>query len=84
MIETTWPTSVHYRTVCSQVQNGAGDYFTYGLQCMGDCKGVWVQMDLIEDVSPSRENVLRLADQFNSLQLSHLHFRDAVLDSVSQ
>ena len=83
MIDVTQPKSVWYRTVCSQVNSDAEDYFTYGLQCMGDCKGVWVQMDVIEDVSPSRDSVLRLADQFNSHQLSHLHFRDAVQDSVS-
>jgi len=77
------PTTVRYQTVCTQVKEGAQDYLTYGLQCLGDCMGTWVQMDVIEDVSPSRDNVLHLADQFNHLQLSPLHFRDAVLDSVN-
>ena len=45
--------------------------------------GTWVQMDVIEDVSPSRENVLFLAERFNTLGLSPLHFRDAVLDSLN-
>ena len=39
-------------------------------------------MDVIEDVSPNRDSVLHLANRFNHLQLSPLHFRDAVLDSV--
>lgn len=77
------PTTVRYQTVCTLVKEGAQDYLTYGLQCLGDCMGTWIQMDVIEDVSPSRDNVLLLADQFNHLQLSPLHFRDAVLDSVN-
>ena len=76
------PTAVRYQTVCTLVR-GAEDYLTYGLQCLDDCRGTWVQMDVIEDVSPSRDNVLHLADRFNDLQLSPLHFRDAVLDSVN-
>ena len=39
---------------------------TYGLECLGECRGTWVQMDVIEDVSPSRENVLFLAERFNT------------------
>lgn len=77
------PMTVRYQTVCTLVKEGTQDYLTYGLQCLGDCMGTWVQMDVIEDVSPSRDNVLLLADRFNHLQLSPLHFRDAVLDSVN-
>ena len=73
---------VRYQTVCSVVQDSAQGYCTYGLECLADCRGTWVQMDLIEDVSPSRDNVLFLADRFNSLGLSPLHFRDAVQDSI--
>lgn len=73
---------VRYQTVCSVVQDSAQGYCTYGLECLADCRGTWVQMDVIEDVSPSRDNVLFLADRFNSLGLSPLHFRDAVLDSI--
>ena len=49
----------------------------------GRVQGNLVQMDVIEDVSPSRENVLFLAERFNTLGLSPLHFRDAVLDSLN-
>ncbi len=56
---------------------------TYGLACLTECQGAWVQTDCIEDVSPSRDNVLCLASQFNRLGLSPVHFRDAVLDSIN-
>ena len=74
---------VRYQTVCSVVQNEPETYYTYGLECLGDCAGTWVQMDVIEDVSPSRESVLSLASRFNNLALSPIHFRDAVLDSLN-
>lgn len=77
------PAAVRYQTVCSLIKDGVRDYMTYGLQCLGDCMGAWVQIDMIADISPSRDNVLHLAERFNHLQLSHLHFRDAVLDSVN-
>lgn len=64
-------------------QDAPEAYCTYGLECLGECRGTWVQMDVIEDVSPSRENVLFLAERFNTLGLSPLHFRDAVLDSLN-
>lgn len=79
----TYPSPVRYETVCTQVKIGSKDHLTYGLQCLRDSMGTWVQVDMIEDVSPSRDNVLHLADRFNHLQLSPLHFRDAVLDSVN-
>lgn len=74
---------VRYQTVCSMVQDTPETYCTYGLECLGDCAGTWVQMDVIRDVSPSRENVLVMANRFNDLALSPLHFRDAVLDSLN-
>ena len=77
------PAAVRYQTVCSLIKDGSRDYMTYGLQCLGDCMGAWVQIDMIEDISPSCDNVLHLAERFNHLQLSPLHFRDAVLDSVN-
>lgn len=73
---------VRYQTVCSVVKGNVDSYCTYGLQCLTDQEGTWVQMDLIQDVSPSRENVLYLATRFNDLGLSPLHFRDAVMDSL--
>ena len=72
---------VRYQTVCSRRQDAPEDYCTYGLECLGECRGTWVQMDVIEDVSPSRENVLFLAERFNTLGLSPLHFRDASMDN---
>lgn len=75
--------SVQYQIVCSQFQTDAQDYLTYGLQCMEFSMGAWVQLDLIEDISVDRDYVLHLAERFNRLQLSPLHFRDAVMDSVS-
>ena len=74
---------VRYQTVCSLRQDAPEAYCTYGLECLGECRGTWVQVDVIEDVSPSRENVLFLAERFNALGLSPLHFRDAVLDSIN-
>ena len=71
---------VRYQAVCSV--NREGGYCTYGLQCMESRKGRWVQLDLIEDVSPSRDSVLKLASRFNDLQLSPLHFRDVVMDTI--
>lgn len=46
-------------------------------------EGIWVQMDVIEDVSHSRESVLHMAERFNALHLSPLHFRDVVMGRVS-
>ena len=75
--------AVRYQAVCSPLEDNPEVACTYGLACLGDCQGTWVQMDLIEDVSPSRDNVLHLASCFNRLGLSPLHFRDAVLDSLN-
>lgn len=74
---------VRYQAVCSMIQGLPEAYCTYGLECLGDCRGTWVQMDVIKDVSLSRESVLRMASRFNHLALSPLHFRDAVLDSLN-
>ena len=67
----------------SPVQNDPNGTCTYGLECLTDRQGAWVQWDLIEDVSPSRESVLSLAARCNALGLSPLHFRDVVLDSIN-
>ena len=56
---------VRYQTVCSRRQDAPEDYCTYGLECLGECRGTWVPMDVIEDVSPSRENVLFLAERLH-------------------
>lgn len=65
------------------MQNDPNGTCTYGLECLTDRQGAWVQWDLIEDVSPSRESVLSLAARCNALGLSPLHFRDVVLDSIN-
>ena len=75
--------AVRYQTVCSPVKDNPEGPCTYGLACVTECQGAWVQTDCIEDVSPSRDNVLCLASQFNRLGLSPVHFRDAVLDSIN-
>ena len=49
--------AVRYQAVCSPLEDNPEVACTYGLACLGDCQGTWVQMDLIEDVSPSRDNV---------------------------
>ena len=78
------PMSVRYQTVCTRVTRGEEMYHTYGLLCLMNVVGKWVLMDRIEDVSLSQDSVLALADRFTELQLSPLHFRDAVLDSVNE
>ena len=77
------PQSVRYQVLTSRLEHDGVDYLTYGIQCMGDWEGAWVQMDAVQDVSFQRENVDRLADLFNRMQLSPLHFREAVLDCVN-
>lgn len=77
------PAAVRYQAVCTLVSGETESCPTYGLQCLGDWEGTWVQMDVIEDLSPNRDRVLHLADRCNHLQLSPLHFRDVVLDSVN-
>lgn len=77
------PRAVRYQVLTSRLEQDGVDYLTYGIQCMGDWKGDWVQMDAIQDVSFQRDNVAYLTDLFNRLQLSPVHFRDAVLDCVN-
>jgi len=50
---------------------------------MEACRDTWVPVDVIEDISTAPDNVLRMAERFTALELSPLHFRDAVLDQVS-
>lgn len=52
--------TVRYQTVCSAVKDNPEVPCTYGLACLTECQGAWVQTDCIEDVSPSRDNVLCL------------------------
>lgn len=77
------PRAVRYQLLTSCLEQDGVDYLTYGIQCMGDWSGHWVQMDAVQDISFQRENVVRLADLFNRCQLSPVHFRDAVLDCVN-
>lgn len=56
---------------------------TCSLQCLCKLSGQWIQLDMIQDISLCGDDVFSLASRFNTLQLSPLHFRDAVLDSVS-
>ena len=77
------PQTVRYQVLTSRLEQDGVDYLTYGIQCLGDWNGDWVQMDAIEDVSFQRENVVKIVDLFNRLQLSSLHFREAVLDCVN-
>ena len=72
--------TVKYQTVCSKLR---GDTVVYGLQCLKDCQGHWVRLDVIEDISTRQDPVLEMAERFNILALSPLHFRDVVIDRVS-
>lgn len=78
------PAGIHYQVVCFCIKNTSADtYYTYGLQCLCKLSGQWIQLDMIQDISLCGDDVFSLASRFNTLQLSPLHFRDAVLDSVS-
>ena len=78
------PCRIHYQVVCFCIKNTSADtYYTYGLQCLCKLSGQWIQLDMIQDISLCGDDVFSLASRFNTLQLSPLHFRDAVLDSVS-
>ncbi len=77
------PRVVRYQILTSRLEQDGVDYLTYGIQCLGDWKGDWIQMDAIEDVSFQRESVVFLTNLFNRLQLSPIHFRDAVSDCVN-
>lgn len=45
--------TVRYQTVCSPVKDNPEVPCTYGLACLTECQGAWVQTDCIEDVSPA-------------------------------
>ena len=77
------PRAVRYQILTSHQKLDGVEYLTYGIQCMGDWTGDWVQMDAISDVSFQRESVVHLTELFNRLQLSPVHFREAVLDCVN-
>ncbi len=78
------PDAVRYQMVCSLVEAEGLVSFVYGLQCLGRYGTAWVQMDVVQDLSMNRDYVLYLADRFQQLQLSPLHFRDTVLDAVNR
>lgn len=81
--EQTSPRSVRYQILASHQELDGVSYLTYGIQCLGNRAGRWVQMDAVEDLSFQRDFVARLIERFNRLQLSPVHFRDAVLDCVN-
>ena len=75
---------VRYQTVCSRRQDAPEAYCTYGLECLGECRGTWVQMDVIEDTLPSRGECSLPGRAAHYLwACPPLHFRDAVLDSLN-
>lgn len=75
---------VRYQMVYSHMDDDdIGSYCTYGIQCLCKCSVNWVLIDSLNDVSVHSEMVLRLVSQFTAMQLSPLHFRDVVLDSIS-
>ncbi|MBR3751826.1 MAG: hypothetical protein IKK50_01690 [Ruminiclostridium sp.] len=77
------PQAVRYQVLTSHQEMDGVDYLTYGIQCLGNWSGSWVQMDAVEDLSFQRNRVARLTELFNRRQLSPVHFRDAVLDCVN-
>lgn len=76
---------VGYQVICSAIHNGeTGDYTAYGLQCVCLSEGSWVLMDSLPDISLCRETVIDMATRFNAGRLSPLHFRDTVVDCLSE
>lgn len=73
---------VRYQPVCSWQEGEDGRYIAFGLQCLEGIEGAWKQVDVIEDVSVHAERVLSMADRFNALYLSPIHFRDVVMDRL--
>lgn len=71
---------VKYQAVCTKL---CGDTVVYGLQCLEARQGHWVRVDVIEDISTRQDPVLEMAERFNALALSPLHFRDVVMDRVA-
>ena len=77
------PQTIRYQVLTSHQELDGVSYLTYGIQCMGSRSDGWVQLDAVKDVSFQRDSAVFLADLFNRLQLSPVHFRDAVLDCVN-
>lgn len=76
---------VGYQVICSAIRNReTEDYTAYGLQCVCFSEGSWVLMDALLDISTCRETVIDMATRFNASRLSPLHFRDAVVDGLSE
>lgn len=79
------PCEVRYQIVYSHIDNDIIEsYDTYGIQCLCRQSDIWIPIDTIEDISVHSEKIVSLISQFIALQLSPLHFRDAVLDSISE
>lgn len=81
--ETTVPHAVRYEILTSRLTQDGVDYLSYGIRCMGNREGTWVQLDAVQDISFQREVVADLADLFNRRNLSVLHFREVIWDRVN-
>ncbi len=81
--EMTVPRALRYEILTSRLTQDGVDYLTYGIRCMGDREGTWVQLDAVQDISIQREVVADLADLFNRRNLSALHFREVIWDRVN-
>lgn len=57
-----------------------GRYISYGIICTNKTTGEIVSF--IPDISTNKDFVESLANEFTSLQLSPLHFHDAVEDAL--
>ena len=75
--------AVRYEILTSRLSQDGVDYLTYGIRCMGDQGGHWLQLDAVPDMFFQRERAAELAELFNRRQLSQIHFREAVLDCVN-
>lgn len=81
--ETTVPHAARYEILTSRLTQDGVDYLSYGIRCMGNREGTWVQLDAVQDISFQREVVADLADLFNRRNLSVLHFREVIWDRVN-
>ena len=75
--------AVRYEILASRLTQDGVDYLSYGIRCMADREGTWIQLDAVLDISFQREVVADLVDLFNRRQLSGLHFREAILDRLN-
>ena len=54
-----------------------GEYHTYGIQVRG-----FNFSEILHDVSPCKDTVVRMTEFFNKYQLSPIHLKDAVEDML--